>query len=68
MIFAQMVDDKLTVLTQEAIEPEKITAETAVAAMAAAEKLPNGSESENAKREAAFARARALGRLAKDVN
>jgi F-type H+-transporting ATPase subunit epsilon len=66
--FAQMVDDKLTLLTEEALAPEKVTAEAAAQAFAAAEKLPNRSEAENAKREAALARARALGRLAKNVN
>lgn len=63
--FAQMVDDKLTLLTEEALEPEKLTAERAKAGLAEAEKLPNRSEAENARREAAFARARALGRLAR---
>ena len=66
--FAQMVDDKLTLLTEEALEPEKVTSERAASAMAEAQKLPNRTEAENAKREAAFARARALGRLAQDVN
>lgn len=63
--FAQMVDDKLTLLTEEALEPEKITGERARASLAAAEKLPNRTESEHDRREAAFGRARALGRLAR---
>ena len=66
--FAQMVDDKLTLLTEEAIEPEQVTREKAAESFAAAEKLPNRTEAENRRREAAFARARALGRLSRDVN
>lgn len=66
--FAQMVDDKLTLLTEEALEPEKITAERAKASLAEAEKLPNRTEADNARREAAFARARALGRLARSAH
>jgi F-type H+-transporting ATPase subunit epsilon len=66
--FAQMVDDKLTLLTEEALEPEKVTAEKAKESLAVAEKLPNLTEAENAKREAAFAKARALARIAKNRN
>lgn len=66
--FAQMVDDKLTLLTEEAVEPEKVTADKAKSSLAEADRLPNRSEAENARREAAFARARALGRLARDVH
>ena len=39
--FVQMVDDKLTVLTQEALEPEKVTGELAKSALTAATRLPN---------------------------
>jgi F-type H+-transporting ATPase subunit epsilon len=63
--FAQMVDDKLTILTEEAQEPEKITAEAAKSALAAAARLPNGTEAENQRRTQATVRARAMGRLAK---
>jgi F-type H+-transporting ATPase subunit epsilon len=68
--FAQMVDDKLTLLTEEALEPEKVTAERAAASFAEAEKMPNRTEAENAKRETALSRARALARTARnqDVN
>jgi F-type H+-transporting ATPase subunit epsilon len=62
--FAQMIDNKLTLLTEEALEPEKITAERAKAGLAEAQRLGNRTEPENARREAAFARARALARLA----
>ncbi len=62
--FVQMVDDKLTILTQEALEPEKVTAELAKSALTAAAKLPNRTEAENQRRDQATARARALGRLA----
>ena len=66
--FAQMVDDKLTLLTEEALEPEQITAEKARESFAAAEKLPNRTAAENTRRESAFARARALGRISREVN
>ncbi len=62
--FAQMVDNKLTLLTEEALEPEKITAAAAQKSLADAEKLPNRSEPENARREAALSRARAMAHLA----
>ncbi|MEZ5314431.1 MAG: ATP synthase F1 subunit epsilon [Thermoanaerobaculia bacterium] len=61
--FAQMVEDKLTLLTEEALDPAKIDAALARTSLAEAEKLPNRTEAENARREAALARARALGRL-----
>ncbi len=61
--FAQMVDNKLTLLTEEAQEPEKLSAERAKASLAEAERLPNHTEAEHTRREAALARARALGRL-----
>jgi F-type H+-transporting ATPase subunit epsilon len=60
--FAQMVDNKLTLLTEEALEPEKITGEKAKESLAEAGKLPNRTADENKRRESAFARARALGR------
>jgi F-type H+-transporting ATPase subunit epsilon len=64
--FAQMVDDKLTLLTEEAVEPEKLTAESGNADLAASAKLPNVTDAENELREAArlraFARLRALAR------
>lgn len=63
--FAQMVDDKLTILTEEALEPESVTAELAKSALAAAGRLPNRTEAENQRRAQATARARALARLAK---
>jgi F-type H+-transporting ATPase subunit epsilon len=63
--FVQMVDDKLTLLTEEALEPEKITPEMAKAAFAAAAKLPNRSEAESQRRAQATARARALAQIAK---
>lgn len=63
--FVQMVDDKLTILTEEALEPEKVTAELARRALAEATKLPNRTEAENQRRAAATARARAMAHLAK---
>ena len=62
--FAQMVEDKLTLLTEEALDPAKIDSGLARTSLAEAEKLPNRSEAENARREQALARARALARLA----
>jgi F-type H+-transporting ATPase subunit epsilon len=62
--FAQMIDNKLTLLTEEALEPEKVTAEAAKRALGEATKLPNRTEAENQRRAQATARARALGRLA----
>ncbi|MEO7794814.1 MAG: ATP synthase F1 subunit epsilon [Thermoanaerobaculia bacterium] len=63
--FVQMVDDKLTILTEEALEPEKVTAELAKSSLAAAARLPNRTEAESARRAQATARARALAHLAK---
>ncbi len=63
--FAQMVDDKLTLLTEEVLEPEKVTAELARTALAAAGKLPNRTEAENQRRAQATARARAMAHLAR---
>ena len=63
--FVQMVDNKLTILTAEALAPEKVTAETAKRSLAEASKLANGSEAEHQRREQATARARAMANLAK---
>jgi F-type H+-transporting ATPase subunit epsilon len=59
--FAQMVGDKLTLLTEEAIEPDKLSAEGGEADLAAAARLPNVTDAENELREAA--RVRILARL-----
>ena len=60
--FAQMVDDKLTILTEEALEPEKITAERS---RRAPSPRPRSSrtrtEAEHQRRAQATVRARALG-------
>lgn len=63
--FAQMVDDKLTLLTEEALDPEKVTLELAKSALAAASRLPNRTEAENQRRAQATARARAMAQLAR---
>ena len=63
--FAQMVDDKLTLLTEEALEPEKVNAELAKRALAEAGKLPNRTEAESDRRAKAEARARVIAHLAK---
>jgi len=62
--FAQMVDNKLTLLTEEALEPEKVTAEAAKRSLAEADRLPNRTDAENQRRAQAVARARALTHLA----
>lgn len=63
--FAQMVDDKLTVLTEEALEPAAVTAEAARRDLAAAAALPARSEVEATKKQRAQDRARALARAAR---
>ncbi len=57
--FAQMVGNRLSVLTEFAQTPEEIDAATARADLAAAEVLPAGDEIEFAARQRALARARA---------
>ena len=64
--FAQMVDDKLTLLTEEARDPQTVTAEVAQQAQAAVVSLPRKSDAEAEKRERADARARSLGRIARN--
>lgn len=61
--FAQMVDDKLTLLTEEAREPESLAGEVAAASFEAAAALPARTEGEFAKKERALDRARSLRRL-----
>jgi F-type H+-transporting ATPase subunit epsilon len=63
--FAQMVDNRLTVLTEEAVEPEKVTAELARRALAEAAKLPHRTQAESDRRAKAESRARAIAHLAK---
>jgi len=61
--FAQMVDDKLTLLTEEAREPATITADAAARSLAEADALVAHSDGEFVKKERAITRARALRRL-----
>jgi F-type H+-transporting ATPase subunit epsilon len=61
--FAQMVDDKLTLLTEEAREPGEIAADAAAASLAAAAALPSTTDAEFAQKQRAVDRARALRRL-----
>jgi F-type H+-transporting ATPase subunit epsilon len=63
--FAQMVEDKLTVLTPEALEPADVTAEAARAGLDKAAALPSTSDAEAEKKQRAYDRARALGRAAR---
>ena len=63
--FAQMVDNKLTVLTDEAREPETIDAAAAEHSLLEAMSLPAGTEQEFEKRNRAISRARAMMRTVK---
>ena len=65
--FAQMVDDKLTLLTSEARELESITKAVAEQAQAAAVALPRASDAQAEKRAKAETRAKALGRVARSA-
>ena len=59
---AQMLDDKLTLLTQEAREPESIDPAAAERALVEASAMPTRTEAEFQQRSRAVARARALTR------
>ncbi|HEX9801174.1 MAG TPA: ATP synthase F1 subunit epsilon [Thermoanaerobaculia bacterium] len=61
--FAQMVDDKLTLLTEEAREPETLPADAANASLSEAAALPATTDAEFARKQRVVARARALRRL-----
>jgi F-type H+-transporting ATPase subunit epsilon len=62
--FAQMVEDKLTLLTEEAREPDSITAQEAERILAQAATLAAPDEPAFAKKRRALERARALKRIA----
>ncbi len=62
--FAEMVDNRLTVLTEDARDPESFDRESAAAAMAEAQALPANDEIALAQREKALRRARVQARLA----
>jgi F-type H+-transporting ATPase subunit epsilon len=64
--FAQMVEDRLTLLTEEALEPKAVTADLAKRGLARAATLPNDTEAHHEKKQRAADRARALQRLARD--
>ena len=61
--FAQMVEDRLTVLTEEAREPETLEAETGRTTLVTALGLPAGSDEEYRRKQRALDRARAVTRL-----
>jgi len=61
--FAQMVDDRLTLLTEEAHEPESVSAEQVAADLAKAATMADRSEPAFEKKRRALDRARALKRL-----
>jgi len=62
--FAQMVDDKLTLLTEEARDPAAITAELAARSLVEARSLVATTDAEFVRKDRALQRARALRRLA----
>jgi F-type H+-transporting ATPase subunit epsilon len=61
--FAQMVEDRLTILTEQAKRPAEIDRAAAEKALAAAHELPSESDSEFAARQRAMERARVQLRL-----
>jgi len=61
--FAQMVEDRLTVLTQEAGDPADLSKSAGRESLVAARALPAGSEEEWRRKQRALDRARAVGRL-----
>jgi len=62
--FAQMVENRLTILTEQAKRPEEIDRAATAEALAAAQALPAVTEAEFATRQRALARARAALKLA----
>jgi F-type H+-transporting ATPase subunit epsilon len=62
--FAQMVDDKLTLLTEEARDPAAVTADLAARSLAEAHSLVATTDAEFVRKDRALQRARALRRLA----
>lgn len=62
--FAQMVEDKLTILTEEALEPAELTAAAARASLEKASAMAAASDAEAELKLRALDRARALGRAA----
>ncbi|KAB2960378.1 MAG: ATP synthase F1 subunit epsilon [Thermoanaerobaculia bacterium] len=63
--FAQMIEDRLSVLTEEALEPGQLTAAGARDELEAARLLPAGADEAWKKKQRALDRARALGRKAR---
>ena len=61
--FAQMVDDKLTLLTEEARDPDTVGADLAARSLAEARSLVAGTDAEFVRKDRALQRARALRRL-----
>jgi F-type H+-transporting ATPase subunit epsilon len=61
--FAQMVDNRLTLLTEQAKDPSTLDREAAKAALAEAEKMTSGDQRSFEERQAALERARVQIRL-----
>lgn len=62
--FAQMVDDRLTILTEQALPPADLDTAAAAALLAEAKTLPAGDERAFRARQDAFQRAYVQGRMA----
>ncbi|HLU67393.1 MAG TPA: ATP synthase F1 subunit epsilon [Kofleriaceae bacterium] len=63
--FAQMIEDRLSVLTEEALDPATLTAATARQQLEAARALPAIGDDAWTQKQRALDRARALGRKAR---
>ena len=61
--FAQMVEDRLTVLTEEAVDPDGLSSEAANQSLAAAQGLPSASDEAWSRKQQQQSRARAILRL-----
>jgi F-type H+-transporting ATPase subunit epsilon len=63
--FAQMIEDKLTVLTEEAIEPSSLDVTLAESAAAAVAEMTAANAAEIERKQRAAHRARAMARVAR---
>jgi F-type H+-transporting ATPase subunit epsilon len=63
--FAQMVEDRLTVLTEEAVDPDRLSGQAAGESLAAAQGLPSASDEAWARKQHQQSRARAILRLSR---
>jgi F-type H+-transporting ATPase subunit epsilon len=63
--FAQMVEDRLTVLTEEAVDPDGLSSEAASESLAAAQGLPSTSDEAWSRKQHQQSRARTILRLSR---